>query len=126
MIIIKEFNMKFLLLILAMCAASPALAQTVTTSTTLVPSLECLQQAQNDYKSAWQQTAGNPYYDSWEDPNRPKNGIADSLEGNFAFIAAARGCTFRKLNPSTPTNTPTYTDGVRAGINLAKKALENL
>ncbi len=35
-------------------------------------------------------------------------------------------CTFRKLNPSTPTNTPTYTDGVRAGINLAKKALENL
>ncbi len=97
--------MKFLLLILAMCAASPALAQNVPTSTTLVPSLEYLQQTQNDYKSAWQQQTGKVYEDTWESEAwKPKNGIADSLEGTFAFMAAARACTFRKS--SSPVSTP--------------------
>lgn len=108
--------------------ATPVMAQnfTVPISTTVTPSLECLQQTQNDFKSAWQQTSGNPYYDQYE--GSVKNGIADSLEGNFAFMAAARACTYRKANgsttttPTTPTG-PTYADGFNAARAKAQAAV---
>ena len=99
------------------CLAAPALAQsyTVPTTTTVTPSLECLQQTQNDFKSAWQQTRGNPYYDSYE--GTVKNGISDTLEGTFAFMAAARGCTYRKT--AAPVTGPSYADGFKAGVAAA-------
>lgn len=101
--------------------ATPAAAQsfTVPTSTTVTPSLECLQQTQNDFKSAWQQTRGNPYYDQYE--GTVKNGIADNLEGNFAFMAAARACTYRQTAapPASQPSGPTYRDGYAAGIAAA-------
>ena len=103
-------------------ATTPAMAQQVPTSTTVTPSPECMTQAVNDFRSAWQQATGNPYYDTLD--VEPKNGLPDTIESTWAVHAAARGCTFRKASAPVAVPDPAALAAERArALSDARAAL---